>query len=141
MCEQILYVKISTNPSFCSLQTSFPIPNALRNPGLVDVVHRLRGGPRVTPGGRRPPLTGGMRSSCFTHCCQSPVRVPSSYSQSFGFALVTSISPRTTAVPHYPSSNNSSTARMVRKGLNQTKKIKSNNLQQPKSGINEINVY
>ena len=139
MCGQILYVKISTNPSFCSLQTSFPIPNALRNPGLVDVVHRLRGGPRVTPGGRRPPLTGGMRSSCFTHCCQSPVRAPFLL-QSFGFARVTSIYPRTNATPHYPTSNNTSTAGMVRKGLNPTK-IKSKNLQQPKSGINEINAY
>ena len=29
---------LSTDPSFCPLQTSSPIPSALCNPGLVDVV-------------------------------------------------------------------------------------------------------
>ena len=37
------------DPRFYPLRTSAPQPSASCNPGLVDVVHRVRGGPRVAP--------------------------------------------------------------------------------------------
>ena len=39
----------STDPSFCPFQTASPFSNVLCNPGLVDVVHRVRGKARVAP--------------------------------------------------------------------------------------------
>ena len=48
---------------------SSPSPDALYNPGLVDVVHRKCGGPRVASGSWRPPPAGGMRPSCLMHWC------------------------------------------------------------------------
>ena len=68
------------HPSFCPPETSSSIPNAACNPGLVDVVRRVRCRPRVPPGSWRPPLTGGTRLSCFTHWLAA---YPN---QGFGFA-------------------------------------------------------
>ena len=40
-----------------------PSRNALVNMGMVDVVHRVRGGPRAASRGRWPPLAGGVHPS------------------------------------------------------------------------------
>ena len=63
----VVLVTFITNPSFCHLHVIFRIPSALVNPGLADVVHRVRGGPRPGPGSWWPPLARGMRPSRFVH--------------------------------------------------------------------------
>ena len=55
----------ATDPSFRPLETASP--GALCNPDLMDVVHRTRDGPRVTPGSWRPLLSEGMHPNCLTH--------------------------------------------------------------------------
>ena len=54
-------------PLFVLSKCHPPSPDALRNPGLVNVFHRERGGPRVAPGTWRPPLAGEIYPSCLTH--------------------------------------------------------------------------
>ena len=50
----------TADPSFI-LSNRHPLyPEVLRNPGLVDVVHRVSGRPRVAPGVGWPPLTAGV---------------------------------------------------------------------------------
>ena len=94
--------QLSTDPSFCPLQTSSPVPQRPScHPGLVDAVHRVRGRPRVTP--PPPPELG--------HCCW-PVGCETGQTQ-WGLTLTrlvwvhplaTSIYPVTTVPtppPHY----------------------------------------
>ena len=54
-------------PLFVPSKRHPPSPSALCDPGLVDVVHQVRIGPRVAPGSWRPPLAWGTHPSCFTH--------------------------------------------------------------------------
>ena len=90
-----------------------PSPNTLFDPGLVDVIHRARRGPRVVP--RKlaaAALARGTRTGCFTR------RLASSLA-GFWFLRATSTSLRTTAPP-YPTSRSPAMARMGRKGFDPT---------------------
>ena len=72
---------------FCSLQTSYPIlpsPNALCHPGLVDVVYRVRGRPRVAP---PPPELGDRQWGAKQTKCNGGSPWPDRY----GFTRATSI--------------------------------------------------
>ena len=92
-----------------------PSPYALRNPGLVDVVHRDRGGSRVAP--RKLAVAAGWRNA--SQLLDAVGGLPRGRG---GFARAMSVSPRTTVTPLilYPIALQ--LARMCRKGFNPTKK-------------------
>ena len=54
-------------PLFVLSTRYFPSPDTLRNPGLLDVVHRAEVDFEPPPGNWRPPPAGGMLLSCLTH--------------------------------------------------------------------------
>ena len=84
--------------SFCILRISKrhpPSPNAICNPGLVDVIHRGKGRPRVAPGSRWPSLASGVR----TRLCA----LGSPWPDWYWFTRATSISLRATITPYLTS--------------------------------------
>ena len=42
--------RLAADPCFYPLQTSSPIPDVMRNQGLVDVIHQVSGRPGVATG-------------------------------------------------------------------------------------------
>ena len=68
------------------LEVSSPVPNTLRNPGLVDVVHRICGGPRAASGSWCLSLTYGSRPSFF-FLCTGPTHARAVLSGQFPFLL------------------------------------------------------
>ena len=85
----------TSNPSFCPLRMSSPIPLALSNPGLVEVVHRASDhDSRIVP-----------RTVCWRRrlegCVPDAFRIGGlPPDRGFGFAPATSISSRTTVTPY-----------------------------------------
>ena len=85
-----------TDPYFCPLHTLSLISQRSMWSGLVDVVHRVIGRPRVAP--RWPSLAGGMQTR---PCVLVPDQCTSSlWPDRHGFTRVTSISPRITVTPY-----------------------------------------
>ena len=62
MWPQKHYSTPASGPSFSPLRMISPSLNALRNPGLVDAVHRVSGRSRIAPRNGLPPLTMGYES-------------------------------------------------------------------------------
>ena len=79
--QSILFVLSKRHP---------PSPNALWHPGLVDVVHRVRGRPRV------PPPRNWVTAAGRWDAKQSKCNGGSEWPDRDGFTRATSISPRTT---------------------------------------------
>ena len=113
----ILALSLRNNPSVCPppMSSPHPLPNALCYPGLMDVVYRVRVGPRVAP--RKLASAAGWRVA-----------------SQFLYALVghllfrVLVSPGRRPLPEpmsfptpYPTSHNPAMAQMGRKGCNSAK--------------------